>query len=122
MFGLIGQRRVTRKKMAIWGAVLGSVSIGLGVAGPVIVVNAADELDEIVSFPACGDLVDGEPVGAKFVDDFGDLDLSCELGDSITIGIQISCFQSDRELAYSDYGYAFTDDQTFHRGHAPTDC
>lgn len=121
VFGLIGRRRPARKAMATWGAVLGLAAIAMGVVGVVVLDQAIDDLDDVFGFPDCTELVDGERVPGRFIDDFGDLSLSCELGDTITIGIQTNCWDSDRELAFSDYGYAFTDDLIFRTGDRP-DC
>lgn len=129
VFGLVGRRRRVRRAMAIWGAALGLVSLVLGVVGVIIVGRAVEEfgealeeLDEAFSRPACTELTDGQRVPAVFIDDFGDLDLSCELGDSRTLSITWRCFESDREYAYSDYGWAYTDDKIFHRGDPPESC
>lgn len=129
VFGLVGCRRRVRRAMAVWGAALGLVSLILGVVGVVIVVRAVEEfgealeeLDEVFSEPPCTELIDGQRVPAVFIDDFGDLDLSCELGDSLTLSIPWRCFGSDREYVYSDYGWAYTDDKIFHRGDPPENC
>lgn len=129
VLGLVGRRRRVRRAMAMWGAALGLVSLVLGMVGVVIVGRAVEEfgealeeLDEVFSEPACTELTDGQRVPAAFIDDFGDLNLSCELGDSLTLSITWRCFESGREYEYSDYGWAYTDDKIFHRGDSPESC
>lgn len=80
------------------------------------------------SFPACTDLIDGQQVPDTFIDDFGDLDLTCETEDSeepvipFNLTLPWFCDHADREYSYSDYGWAYTDDRIFHLGDSTERC
>lgn len=67
------------------------------------------------SYPACSDLVDGQPVPEEFGTGF-DIDISCDEGDESVFGFSTSCFTSDREYAESDLGYVFFDEGIFYAG------
>ena len=118
IFGLVARRRPVRTAMATWGALLGLAAIAMGVVGLVILWDAFDDLEEL-SYPSCTELVDGQQVPPTFIDEFGDINLSCQLDDNVIISIQFPCFDSDRHIAWSEYGYAFRDDQIFRLGDRP---
>ena len=67
--------------------------------------------------PPCSDLVDGEPVPPEFVSETsGEIDLSCEEGDTYEFAMRWECFSSEREYSYNDLGFAFLDEGIFRTG------
>jgi hypothetical protein len=90
------------------------------------IVEAFAELKEAFTAPPCTDLVDGQPIPSKFLEEGGEFsDLECELDDVFLSSYSFSgdlCEATGRYYYSNDYGWAYQDDKIFHLGEVPDSC
>jgi hypothetical protein len=86
-----------------------------GEGGDIDLDLSSDGSFDAFSYPACSELVDGQPLPEEFGSG-SEIDISCEDGETTNFGFTTTCFTSTREYAENDLGYVFLDEGVFYEG------